>query len=71
MFASLLILIGVYFLLKNAGIIQGDFWGYLWPIVIILLGLSMLEKDKKKDSGWCFWCRPKKKDEHHKVVDEQ
>ncbi|MBT4849694.1 hypothetical protein HON36_02495 [Candidatus Parcubacteria bacterium] len=68
MFGAVLIIVGVYFLLKNAGIIEGDFWNYLWPILIILLGLSMADKKKKKKNFDSFWCKVKNK---KNIVDEQ
>ncbi len=53
MFVGLtIILLGTFFLLRNLGVIEGDFWGWFWPSVIILLGLSMILKRpvKKHDS---------------------
>ena len=76
MFGLFLIIVGLLFLLQEFGWIQGGFWGYFWPIVIILFGLSLLKK-KNGNECWCGWCFPhgkkKKKDhgDHHKVVDEQ
>jgi hypothetical protein len=46
----LLVLIGVYFLLRNLGIITDDFWEIFWPIIIIALGFSFLGKSGK--SKW-------------------
>ncbi|OQB05705.1 MAG: hypothetical protein BWY19_00838 [bacterium ADurb.Bin212] len=37
-----LVLVGILLLLNNLGIIKGDTWDYIWPAVIILVGLSML-----------------------------
>ncbi len=74
MFGLVLVIIGVFFLLKNAGIIDGGFWGYLWPILIILLGLSLADKSKNKKDGSCcgWWCKSAKhKDKDHTVVDDQ
>ncbi|MDD5749623.1 MAG: DUF5668 domain-containing protein [Patescibacteria group bacterium] len=76
MFGLFLVIVGVFFLLKNMGIIAGDFWGYLWPLLIIFLGLSIADKSKKKkgDGGcWCWLCgsKDKNKNKGHKVVDEQ
>lgn len=70
MFGLTLIIIGVYFLLKNAGIIEGDFWNYLWPILLILLGISMADKNKNNKNFSCFWCKPKN-DKKKNIVDEQ
>lgn len=39
-----LVLIGVLLLLNNLGIIQGNAWGYVWPIIIIVIGFSILLK---------------------------
>jgi hypothetical protein len=43
----LLVFIGIYFLLRNLGIITDDFWEIFWPIIIIALGLSFLGKRGK------------------------
>ena len=37
-----LIALGVVFLLKNLGVISGDVWEVLWPLILIALGLSMI-----------------------------
>jgi hypothetical protein len=36
--------VGVVFLLRNLGYIYGDVWPYLWPGIIIAVGLSILVK---------------------------
>lgn len=57
-----LVLVGILLLLNNLGIIQGDTWDYIWPAIIILLGLSILlrrkgssikveEAEKKEDNN--------------------
>lgn len=43
-FGLVLITIGIIFLLENMGVITGDAWKYIWPCLIILLGLSILIK---------------------------
>ena len=42
-----LIVIGVIFLLNNYGFIQGEAWGKLWPIFIILPGIFMLLRPRR------------------------
>lgn len=37
-------LVGVVFLLQNFGIIQHDVWRFLWPGVLIVVGLGMLAR---------------------------
>ncbi len=47
-FGFLLILIGILLMLNKLGIINGDFWDYFWPAILVALGLSMIFKDRKK-----------------------
>jgi hypothetical protein len=47
----IIILIGTLFLLRNVGVLFDMDWGLIWPLIVILLGLSMLKTDGKK--GWC------------------
>ncbi len=44
-----LILFGVLMLLQHMGIIRGGIWGYLWPIIIIAVGASMVMSNKRKN----------------------
>jgi len=69
MFGLVLIIIGFLFLFEKMGIITGSFWGYFWPIILIVVGLNFMQKDKSVDC-YSFFGSPKKK-KHHKVVDEQ
>ena len=43
----LVIVVGVLFLLKNLGVIAGNFWDVLWPLVIVVAGISMFFGRKK------------------------
>ncbi len=57
MFISfLLIIIGVVFLLKNLGIISGNVWGIIWPLVLIAFGLYLILKTHRfrmfRDKIW-------------------
>lgn len=71
MLGLILVVIGVFFLLKNVGIIQEDFWIIFWPVLVIFSGLFIADKDKrKKNGGRGYWpCFSKRKDNDHKVVD--
>jgi hypothetical protein len=42
-----LILVGVFFLLSNFGLFNGDVWGKLWPLFIIIPGLFMLFRPRR------------------------
>ncbi|MBL7074866.1 hypothetical protein ISS37_06475 [candidate division KSB1 bacterium] len=57
-FAICLIVVGVVFLLKNVGVITGDAWDIIWPLLIIYLGLSMIIRRKNPESKW-GWCWPR------------
>jgi hypothetical protein len=39
-----LILVGVFVILSNMGVLRGDTWDYIWPVFFILLGASMILK---------------------------
>jgi hypothetical protein len=39
---GVLVLLGTLFLLDNLGIIDINFWGLLWPILLIVLGTALL-----------------------------
>ena len=38
----ILVAAGVFALLINLGILSGSLWGYVWPVALIILGLSFL-----------------------------
>jgi len=42
----ILIVIGALYLLREMGFIEGSFWGYLIPVLFILLGISMVTKGR-------------------------
>lgn len=45
---SLIILIGLIMLLQTLGIISGSIWKYLWPVVIILVGIAIIFTKRNK-----------------------
>lgn len=56
--AFLFIIIGTTFLLRNLGIITGDVWGIIWPLVLVVFGAYLL----LKHYHWkMFWGRIWKK----------
>ncbi|OGZ26747.1 MAG: hypothetical protein A2365_02550 [Candidatus Nealsonbacteria bacterium RIFOXYB1_FULL_40_15] len=40
----IIVFIGILFLMKNLGLISGDLWPVIWPVLVILLGISILIK---------------------------
>lgn len=47
-FPLAIIIIGVILLLENLGVITGNIWEWVWPSLIVILGLSMLFKPFRK-----------------------
>jgi predicted membrane protein len=39
---GIMVFVGMIFLLQNLGIIHGNVWRYVWPMVLIIIGLGML-----------------------------
>ena len=50
-----LIAIGVVFLLRNFHFIHGDVWRFLWPLILIFIGLGMLAGNMKYRQHWAHW----------------
>ncbi|MBU0706787.1 hypothetical protein KKG41_00235 [Patescibacteria group bacterium] len=53
--ALFLVAIGVIYLLKNTGIITGGVWDIVWPSIIIIFGISIVFKQKRKKHWWDFF----------------
>ena len=43
-FGIFLLALGILYLLKNTGIIVGDVWDWIWPILLICLGIGIIVK---------------------------
>lgn len=72
----MLVIIGGLWLLQEVGIINGSFWGYVLPVLLILFGLDLLSKDEPESHQWFksfMFNQPNDKREEKKrdVVDEQ
>ncbi len=54
----IVILVGVLFFFKNLGLINNISWNILWPIVVMLIGISMVLRRRCGCGGWgCKWCK--------------
>ena len=47
---GIVLLLGAAFLLKNLGILTDVTWSVVWPAILVVIGLCMMFKKKKK-----FW----------------
>ncbi|MDP2719260.1 MAG: DUF5668 domain-containing protein [Dehalococcoidia bacterium] len=54
-FGLALIIVGLVALGVKAGIIEGDVWSYVWPLLVILIGVRIVFFRKKRGM-WC--CGP-------------
>lgn len=43
------VLFGILFLLRNLGIIRGNLWDFVWPLVFIIIGISMIFRGAGKN----------------------
>lgn len=44
----ILIILGVILLLEKLGVLTGQSWDYVWPILIVVLGVWIVAKHNKK-----------------------
>jgi hypothetical protein len=49
-FGLLIILIGALLLLNNWGLLEGGFWGWFWPLLLVVIGLSIILRRPSKSS---------------------
>ena len=53
MFLGLILLvIGIVYLVKNLGFISGAAWSIIWPIILVVIGLSIVLKRKNQGFFW-------------------
>ncbi len=52
-FGYFIVILGILSLLNVMGLISGGFWSYVWPILLIVLGLAILTN--KKENSCCCW----------------
>jgi hypothetical protein len=52
----ILVAIGVIALLARLGVISGAMWGYIWPVVLIIIGLWFFVRWRWwRRRWWCDW----------------
>lgn len=53
-----IILIGILYFFRNIGLIDSISWTILWPIIVMLIGVSMVLRQECGCGGWgCKWCK--------------
>ncbi len=48
----ILIAIGIIAILMQFGIISGSLWSYIWPIILIVIGLAFLWGRRRRGGWW-------------------
>jgi len=51
-FGIAIIIVGIAFLLKNLGFIDGSVWPVIWPVLMILVGVSLMLRGRFCCCGW-------------------
>jgi hypothetical protein len=51
-FGASLIIIGIFFLLKNLGIISSDLWDVFWPSFLIIIGVKLIMGPRRWRNYW-------------------
>jgi len=52
----ILVAIGVIALLMRMDVISGAMWGYIWPVILIIIGIWFFTRWRwLKRWGWCDW----------------
>ncbi len=64
----ILIAVGAIAIAQRLGIISGSVWSYTWPLILIILGLSVLwgrHAGRRRHGawGWCGPCFPHKEED--------
>lgn len=60
----LLVVVGFVLLLKNLGYITVAVWDIVWPVAVILIGISLFSRHRRYMHGmWGTWCKGKCKEE--------
>jgi hypothetical protein len=60
-FGLVLLAIGVIWLLEKLGVLTGSIWGYVWPTVLIIIGLSFIFNRwiwHRRMRRWFWWEPP-------------
>ena len=58
-FGLILIAVGVIALLEKLNVINGNVWNYTWPVILLIIGLSMVfGRFRRRRWWWGGWCPP-------------
>ncbi len=55
-FGIIVIVVGAALLLQNLGILSGDLWSILWPLIVIAIGFGIMSRRHGHCGWWCWHC---------------
>ena len=58
-----LVAVGIIALLVSLGVLSGSIWSYVWPVILIILGLSFLFGWRRRRGFWRHCCCPSEKED--------
>jgi hypothetical protein len=53
-FGLILIAVGVIALLEKLNVINGNVWNYTWPVILVIIGLSIIF-GRFRRRRWMWW----------------
>jgi drug/metabolite transporter (DMT)-like permease len=56
-FGLILVAVGVIALLEKLNIFDGSVWNYTWPVILVIIGLSIV-LGRFQRRRWMWFCRP-------------
>jgi len=62
-FGYFFIIVGILLLLNELGLIAGSFWGFLWAMLFIVVGINILSGKEKACCAFP-WCKHRHKKHH-------
>jgi hypothetical protein len=51
----ILVAVGVIALLMRLEVISGAMWGFIWPIILIIIGVWLFSRWRIRRRWWCDW----------------
>jgi hypothetical protein len=57
-FGLILIAVGIIAILVKADVLAGSIWDYVWPAVLVIIGLSFFFGRFHRRRWWSGWCPP-------------
>lgn len=67
-FGYFFIIVGILLLLNELGLISGSFWGFLWAMLFIVVGINMIAGKKEDNCCYFPWHKHHSKKHHDDTI---